>query len=98
MAKLEDMSKPMFFCFSRSVLGLVGVHAETPGAAFQLIVPLMFFAIAIRLVAHGIGYAGVAMGDEAGMLREEEEEKRRLLLQQQAVIDPLASHHRGEEP
>ena len=40
---------------SRSVLGVFGIPAETPGAAFQLIVPIVFLVIAFRLFAYGIG-------------------------------------------
>jgi TRAP-type C4-dicarboxylate transport system permease small subunit len=89
---LEDFSRPMFFCGFRSALGLIGVPAETPGAAFQLIVPVMFFSIALRLICYGVGYFGVALGGEEGIAKAEAEERRRLLAQQQSVTGP------GDEP
>jgi TRAP-type C4-dicarboxylate transport system permease small subunit len=85
---LQDFNKPIFFCFFRTLLGLVGVRAETPGAAFQVIVPVMFFSIALRMICYGIGYFAVALGTEEDIALAEEEEKRRLLAQQQSVIAP----------
>ncbi len=90
---LEDFSKPTVFCFFRSILNSVGIPAETPGAAFQLIVPVMFFAIAIRLIAQGIGYFGTVLGGEEAIAVAEEEERRRILAQQQSVL-----HTGGDEP
>lgn len=89
---IVDFSKPTYFCFFRSVLGVFHIPAETPGAAFQLIVPLMFFSIALRLIGYGFGYVAVALGSEEGIAREEDEEKRRLLDQQQSVLSPGASN------
>jgi TRAP-type C4-dicarboxylate transport system permease small subunit len=87
---LDDMARPTFFCPARSVLSLFGVHAETPGSAFQLIVPVMFFVIAMRLFFYGFGYVRIATGDEAGIEEAEAEEVRRLLAQQESS--------RGETP
>lgn len=50
-----DIITPSIFCAFRSFLGLLGVPAETPGAAFQIIVPLMFGVMALRFLAQGIG-------------------------------------------
>ena len=64
--------------------------AETPGAAFRLIVPLAFLAIAFRLFAYGLAYVGVATGDEAGIEREEAAERARILAQEQSLhVDSL---------
>jgi TRAP-type C4-dicarboxylate transport system permease small subunit len=85
---LQDFSRPMFFCGFRSAINMLGIPAETPGAAFQLIVPVMFLSIAIRLLCYGVGFFGVALGDDEGIELAEAEERRRLLAQQQSVIGP----------
>jgi TRAP-type C4-dicarboxylate transport system permease small subunit len=43
-----------FFCHVRSLLALFGAHMETPGAAFQLIVPAMFAVMSLRFLGNGI--------------------------------------------
>jgi TRAP-type C4-dicarboxylate transport system permease small subunit len=75
---LEDFSRPAVFCVVRTVLKTVGIPAETPGAAFQIIVPLMFIAIGLRFLMQGIE-AGVALarGPEE-MERMEREDRERL--------------------
>jgi TRAP-type C4-dicarboxylate transport system permease small subunit len=88
LAQLQDLSKPTMFCISRSFLGLFGVKAETPGAAFQLIVPIMFFVIGLRLLFYGFGHFRTATGDEEGIERAEAEEVARLLAQQQSLELP----------
>lgn len=45
---------PSIFCGLRSGLSALGVPVETPGAAAQLIVPIAFVIIGIRLLAHGV--------------------------------------------
>jgi len=84
IAILEDFEKPAIFCAFRSMLGAVGVPAETPGAAFQLIVPIMFAAIAIRLLAHGIGYIMVLTGGPESIARAIEKERKEI--EAQAVV------------
>jgi TRAP-type C4-dicarboxylate transport system permease small subunit len=42
------------YCAVRSVLSVFGVKMETPGAAFQLIVPVMFVVMSIRYLAYTI--------------------------------------------
>lgn len=49
----SDASKGPF-CLVRGFLGLFGVQMQTPGAAFQLIVPVMLFVMSIRALANGI--------------------------------------------
>jgi TRAP-type C4-dicarboxylate transport system permease small subunit len=95
LAQLQDISKPMFFCPARSMMKVFGVTAETPGAAFQLIVPIMFFVIAVRLLFYGIGHFRVATGPEAGIHAAEEEEKARILAQQQSLELPPPSDSEG---
>ncbi|MDH5672217.1 MAG: TRAP transporter small permease subunit [Myxococcales bacterium] len=88
VAALEDFDKPAYFCAFRSVLGALSVPAETPGAAFQLIVPLMFFAVSLRLFAQGIHAATVLSGGDTAIAAAEAEERRRLQAQQQSVRPP----------
>ncbi len=61
-----DIVPPSIFCFFRSILNALGIPAETPGAAFQIIVPVMFGVMAIRFLAQGIGdMMVVGRGQEA---------------------------------
>jgi TRAP-type C4-dicarboxylate transport system permease small subunit len=76
--ELEGVERPTVFCGVRTVLNAIGIPAETPGAAFQIVVPIMFFVIGIRFIAIGIGAAyAVHQGQEA-LEREEREEQERL--------------------
>jgi TRAP-type C4-dicarboxylate transport system permease small subunit len=75
---LEGVERPTLFCAVRTVLNVIGIPAETPGAAFQIVVPIMFFVIGVRFIGLGIGAAiAVQQGPEA-MQRAEEEEHARL--------------------
>jgi TRAP-type C4-dicarboxylate transport system permease small subunit len=66
LLKEIELQRPALFCWFRSLLAALAVPAETPGAAFQIIVPVMFLAVAIRLVARGIGaFLVLAGGDNA---------------------------------
>lgn len=68
LAQLETsgMAAPTLFCGLRSGLSAIGVPVETPGAAAQLIVPVAFVVIGVRLLAHGvIGFLEVARPPEA---------------------------------
>jgi TRAP-type C4-dicarboxylate transport system permease small subunit len=42
------------FCYVRGLIKLFGLTMETPGAAFQLIVPVMLFLMMLRMFATGI--------------------------------------------
>jgi TRAP-type C4-dicarboxylate transport system permease small subunit len=42
------------FCYVRGFIRLFGLTMDTPGAAFQLIVPVMFFVMMVRMFATGI--------------------------------------------
>ena len=53
LAQVADLTRPAVFCAVRSVLALAGLRAETPRAAFQLIVPLMLLVTALRFLGHG---------------------------------------------
>lgn len=74
---VEGVEVPSAFCALRSTLGVLGVKPETPGSAFQLIVPVMFFIMAIRFLGIGIGTGlAVVQGPEALARLEHEEEQR----------------------
>lgn len=61
---------PSIFCGVRSALGATGVPVETPWAALELIVPVMFLFMSIRLVFNsGDAFLKLATG------REDEEKK-----------------------
>ncbi|MEQ8456562.1 MAG: TRAP transporter small permease subunit [Sandaracinaceae bacterium] len=57
MAQVADASleMPGIFCHVRTALAGVGVPVETPEAALQLIVPVMFVVMSARLLANGVG-------------------------------------------
>lgn len=42
------------YCVIRSIFSLLGLRMETPGAAFQLLVPVMFLFMSIRMLGGGI--------------------------------------------
>lgn len=74
---LEGVEAPTSFCAVRSVLRFCGVVPETPGAAFQLIVPFMFIVMGLRFLgAGGSAAAAVAQGEEALRKLEEDEHHR----------------------
>ena len=81
LEQIPDLERPTGFCLARSVLGLLGIPAETPGAAFQLIVPVMLFVIAIRLFAQGVAYFQLLASGEAAIARAAEEERQSLIAQ-----------------
>lgn len=55
LARVTDagLEMPTIFCGVRSALASLGVPVETPDAALQLIVPVMFIVMAVRLLANG---------------------------------------------
>lgn len=59
--------RPPIFCAIRGFFKLLDVRLETPGAAFQLVVPVMFVFMAARLLGGGIYHFirfGRGEGDE----------------------------------
>ena len=98
-----ELAKPALFCTFRSVLNAMAVPAETPGAAFQLIVPIMFVAIAIRLIARGIGaFIVLAGGDSAIAAARAEEaretaEKARAAANTESLMPPPVASASAEE-
>ncbi|MDD9943454.1 MAG: TRAP transporter small permease subunit [Myxococcales bacterium] len=75
LGAIEGLDRPTMFCAARSVLGALTIPAETPGAAFQLIVPLMSFVIALRLIAQGIGAGMILAGGPAAVARADAAER-----------------------
>lgn len=98
LAEIEDFDRPVVFCHMRSALALVAVPAETPGAAFQLIVPIMFFMIAIRLIAQGIGAAGTVLGGPAAIEAAEAAERERIRILNEAVMGKKPESDPPEKP
>jgi TRAP-type C4-dicarboxylate transport system permease small subunit len=92
IALLDGLDRPTIFCASRTALGAIGIPAETPGAAFQLIVPIMLFVISVRLFAQGIGFIQTVMAGEEALAKAEREEQERMLAQQASLhaedLDP----------
>jgi TRAP-type C4-dicarboxylate transport system permease small subunit len=82
IAKLEGVERPTGFCIGRTALGMIGIPAETPGAAFQLIVPIMLFIMGIRLLGHAIHYFNVVTGGPEAIAQAEREEHDRMMAQQ----------------
>ena len=103
---LEGVEVPSMFCGVRNVLKVVGITAETPGAAFQLIVPFMFMVMGIRFFGAGVSAAGaVAKGDEA-LHRLDQEEHARLnavhaaaggLVESPLALEPGSVHPHAAE-
>jgi TRAP-type C4-dicarboxylate transport system permease small subunit len=85
LAKLEGVSRPSSFCVGRAALGAIGIPAETPGAAFQLIVPIMLFVMGIRLLGHSVHYTKVVFGGPEALEKAEKEEHERMMAQQASV-------------
>ncbi|MEY4575609.1 MAG: hypothetical protein RL701_312 [Pseudomonadota bacterium] len=74
---VEGIEVPKGFCMLRKTLGAFGVQPETPGSAFQLIVPIMFVIMGLRFLGIGIGTAiAVLKGGEALEHLEAEEQAR----------------------
>ena len=92
VAQLIDFEKPTVFCAARAVLGLFSVPAETPGAAFQLIVPIMLFVIALRFLGHGVHFTRVVLGGDETVAAAEHEEQEDARRQQAQITDTLAGY------
>ena len=92
LAALEDLERPVLFCAMRGALAALSIPAETPGAAFQLIVPVMFFAMAVRLIAQGVGATGIFFGGPAAVAAAEAEERARIEAQREDLDNDAAKH------
>ena len=82
---IVGLDRPTVFCIARSGFNAIGVPAETPGAAFQLIVPIMFFTMAVRLLAQGFGHVATLAGGAEAIAAAEEAEKRAIEAQAQSL-------------
>ena len=91
IAELIDFERPTTFCAMRAVVNAFGVPAETPGAAFQIIVPIMLFVIGFRFFAYGIGFGLVVAKGPEEIARREAEERRRSELREQETADQAAA-------
>jgi TRAP-type C4-dicarboxylate transport system permease small subunit len=65
VAQLGDgSSRSAIFCAIRAFFQAINVQMDTPGAAFQLIVPVMLMFMAARMLANGIHqFVRIAKGD-----------------------------------
>lgn len=90
--KQVEIEVPSSFCTLRSTLRVFGVTPETPGSAFQLIVPVMFFIMGLRFLGIGIGTTmAVLKGPEA--LEELEHEEQQRLAAVHASMDSNKGPH-----
>ena len=102
LKQLEGVDKPGTFCAIRSVFHAFGAPAETPGAAFQVVVPLMFLIMGVRFLGIGIAAALAVSKGEAALLELEREEHERLaavhdsLTLDPSIAPPLAA--KPDEP
>lgn len=92
--ELDDFERPYIFCVMRGALGVLGIPAETPGAAFQLIVPIMLAVIGLRLFAQGVGAVMLLMQGQAAIDRAEAEERAAEQAQNESVTN--IDGHGGE--
>jgi TRAP-type C4-dicarboxylate transport system permease small subunit len=96
---LEGVDMPHVFCGVRKTLSVIGIHAETPGAAFQIIVPFMFFVIGLRFLGIGVASGLAVMEGEDAMRRLEADEHARIALVHASLtadgsdsVGPVAHH------
>jgi TRAP-type C4-dicarboxylate transport system permease small subunit len=89
LEQLEGLEVPALFCGVRRLLGAVAIPAETPAAAFQIIVPFMFVVIGLRFLGIGIGAAMAVLQGGQVLLRKDAQEHARLA----AVHAALAGDH-----
>lgn len=78
LKQLEGVDRPAIFCGVRKVYNALGIPAETPGAAFQIVVPIMFLVIGLRFIGIGIGSAVAVLKGQEALERAEAEEQARL--------------------
>ncbi|MCG8556403.1 MAG: TRAP transporter small permease [Proteobacteria bacterium] len=72
LAQLE-FDAPSAFCALRALYNAVGVPAETPGAAFQVIVPVAFFVMSLRMLGRGAGALAVLAGGPDAIVTADKE-------------------------
>ena len=74
---LHGFDMPTLFCGFRAVLDTIGIRSETPGAAFQLIVPIMLFVMALRLIGGGFAALRILGGGPSALAAAEAEVRRK---------------------
>ena len=73
-----ELSRPDLFCSIRGALEGIGVPVATPEAVLELIVPAMFFLMAIRFVIMGIAsFASIPLAASRIRTRSQREKLRR---------------------
>lgn len=92
LKNLDGVEMPSVFCAVRKTLGVFGIVAETPGAAFNLSVPFLFLVIGLRFLGIGIGCGMAVLAGEAAMLQLEKEEHDRI-----AAVHAAVSGAHGDE-
>lgn len=91
LGQVLDLERPAIFCRFRGALATIGVSAETPGAAFQLIVPLMFLTMTLRFFGHAFSYVAILLDGPERLAQAEAEEQRRILAEQDAAASMATS-------
>ncbi len=62
--KQSVTANPGIYCYVRAVFQAFGLRLDTPGAAFQLIVPVMFIVMSARMLGGGIySFMRLSRGD-----------------------------------
>lgn len=92
-----DMEKPAVFCVFRSALALIGIPAETERAAFQLIVPIMFLVMAIRLFGRGVSSTFILFSGAEAIAAAEAEEALAEAKEMKAMEDSVAALPNGNK-
>lgn len=97
LAEVPELERPGAFCAFRSALKVFGVVVETPGAAFQLIVPLMLLIIALRFLGQGVSHAAVVLGGADAIAEADAIETAERIAQEIAVPSPEAPGRPADE-
>ena len=88
LGELGNIERPSIFCAFRAAMVRVGVQPETPGAAIQLIVPILFVVMGGRFAGNAL-VSGNALRQGAAAIEECEAEARARLA---AVHASLGGH------
>jgi len=96
LQSLNITDRPKAFCAIRNFVGFFNVPAESPGAAAQLIVPIMLFIIALRLFGHGVrSIVILSRGNEA--IAEAEAEEAQRAAEEAQSVDAAERMKKNEE-